>query len=270
MTMQDTRLEPIWSHLDADSFSGLMGERRLPAAVRIVKGEAVAPADSPLLGVADTILARARKQDGLRLTASGFLGLDEVKAIFETVPWDETEKDMIRAVCRVIHERDFTALRFARMALQEAGLLRRRKGRLLPRKGSPDASSLFPEIVSSTFWGVDLAGLDGVPLSHWPQGHVGLTLWAISACGLQWTAQRDLMALTTFPCRTLDRVDGETMMSAFQLRVLRPLVWLGLMEMEHPWNFSARGEPRVRKSSHYDRVFQFAVGMRDPETGPLH
>jgi hypothetical protein len=269
--MQDERLEPIWSLLDADSFSGLMAERgRLPAAVRVISANPVPPDAVPLLGVADAILARAREQDGLRLTPSAFLGLNEVRAIFEAMPWEEREKDITRSVCRVIHEPDFTPLHFTRLVLQKAGLLRRRRDRLFPRKGVEHASSDFSEIVTSAFWRIDLAEFDGVPFANWPQDHVGVTLWAISVCGLQWRDQRDLMALTTLSHPALERTYGDGMLSAFQLRILRPLIWLGLMETEEPWDFSARSIPRLRKSSLFDRLFEFSVAMRDQEARPLH
>jgi hypothetical protein len=271
MTMQGERLEQIWSLLDAASFSELMAERgKLPSAVRVVEGDPVAPAAAPLLGVADAILARAREQDGLRLTASGFLGLNEVKTIFEAAAWDEEQKDITRSICRVIHERDFTPLHFARVVLQKAGLLRRRKDRLVPRKEVGEASSFYPEIVASAFWRTDLAVFDGVPFANWPQDHVGVTLWAISACGLQWREQRELMALTALSHPALERTYGDGMLSAFQLRVLRPLVWLGLMEMEQPWSFSAHSPRRVRLSPLFDRVLQFSVEMRDHEAGQVH
>jgi hypothetical protein len=271
MNMQDERLEPIWSLLDTASFNDLIAEPgRLPAAVRIKECDALKAADVPLLGIADAILARARDQEGMRLTASGYLGLNEVKAIFDAMPWDERDKDITRSVCRVIHEQDFTPLHLARSILQKAGLLRRRKDRLFCRKGAHDAAALFPEIVASTFWQIDLSEFDGVPFSNWPQDHVGVTLWAVSACGLQWAEQRELMALTTLSHPALERVHSDGMLSAFQLRVMRPLVWLGLMEMEQPWNFSLRNAPRVRKSSRFDQVFEFAVRLRDHDAGQLH
>jgi len=269
--MQDERLEPIWSLLDTASFDDLIAEPgRLPAAVRINLCDALKAADVPLLGVADAVLARARDQEGLRLTTSGYLGLNEVKAVFESMPWDERDKDITRSVCRVIHEQDFTPLHFVRQAIQKAGLLRRRKDRLFCRKGLHDAAALFPEIVASTFWQIDLAAFDGVPFSNWPQDHVGVTLWAISACGLRWADQRELMALTTLAHPALAREQGDHMLAAFQLRILRPLVWLDLVEMEQPWDFSARAAPRVRKSSRFDQVFEFAIRLRDQEAGQLH
>jgi hypothetical protein len=271
MTMKDERIEPIWSLLDAESFSALMATRgRLPAAVRIERCSSVAPAAAPLLGVAEAILAQAREQDGLRLTASGFLGLNEVKAIFESIPWEERDKAIIRSVCRVIHEQDFTPLHLTRLILQKARLLRRQKDRLFVSKARGDAFSSYSEIVASVFWGIDLAEFDGVPFSNWPQDHVGVTLWAISACCLQWTEQRDLMALTTLSHPALERTYGDGMLAAFQLRILRPLVWLGLMELEQPWDFSARSAPRVRKFPAFDRVFRFTVKMLDQDAGSLH
>ncbi|HSP26661.1 MAG TPA: hypothetical protein VLQ65_15955 [Saliniramus sp.] len=257
--------------MDATSLSGLVADwKQLPVSVRINDTGEVPQATAPLVGAAETILARAREQDGLRLTPSGFLNLRDVAAIFDAMPWDEAQKDMIRHVCRVIHEGDFTALGLTRMILQKAGFLYRRKDHLICRKGTRHAGAHYAEIVASAFWRTDLSEFDGVPLPHWPQDHIGVTLWAISACGMQWSQPRQLMTLTTLSHPTLERLDRNSLLAAFQLRVLRPLVWLGLLEMEPPWDFSASSTVRVRKTPLFDQTFAFDVSLREQPTGQVH
>ncbi len=269
--MQDDPIEPVWKLLDSASFSRLMAERgRLPPAVRILDSQVPEPVDAPLIGIAGTILTQARARDGLRLTPAGFLAPADVAAIFEALPWNEAEKTLTRSLCRVIHEQDFTPLHLTRLILQKAGLLRRRKERLCCPGQIPGMTGCFPRIVESTFWRTDLAALDGVPLSNWPQDHIGVTLWALSACGLQWSEPAGLMRLATLSHPALERAHGANMLSAFLLRVIRPLVWLGLLEMEPPWDFSVRSQARVRKSPLFDQCLAFAVTMRDQPVGVLH
>ncbi len=270
-TMQRELFEPVWSLLESASLSGLMARKgRLPPAVRLIDNQGVDALDAPLVGVAGAILSHARERDGLRLTPSGFLALADVAAIFDALPWDEAGKDLTRSLCRVIHEQDFAPLHLARLVLRKAGLLRRRGEKLYCPREAPDLARCFPRIVESTFWRTELGALDGVPLSNWPQDHIGVTLWALSACGLQWSEPERLMRLVTFSHPALEQAHGDGMVSAFQLRVIRPLVWLGLMEMERPWDFSARSLKRVRKSPRFDETLAFTVRLRDRATGIVH
>lgn len=269
--MADERLEPVWRLLDANSLSGLMASgKQLPAALRIIHDGKVSHVTAPLVGAAETILARAQQEDGLRLTASGFINLKDVAAIFDAMPGYEAEKDMIRYVCRVINERDFPALHLARLVLQKAGLLYRRKDRLFCRKAARDPGAHYSEIVASTFWRTGLSECDGIPLPHWPQDHVGVILWALSACGLQWSQPNRLMALSTLSRPTPERVDPDWLLSAFELRVLRPLVWLGLLETERPWEDLRPGANRLRKTPLFDQTFAFEVTLRDRPAADLH
>jgi hypothetical protein len=272
--MRDERLQPVWSLLDANSLSGLMADGKgVPAAIRVIDNGRVTPETAPLIGAAEAILARARQQEnaaqpGLGLTASGFISLKNVAAIFDATPWEEAEKDIIRHVCKVISERDFIPMWMARLILQKAGFLYRRGDRLIVRKGTREAGTHYAEFVASTFWRTDLSDFDGVPLPVWPQDHIGVTLWALSACALQWSHQDELMAATTLSHSTRGQVDSERL-RAFGLRVLRPLVWLGLLEMEQPWEFGDRMK-RVRKSPLLDKTFAFDVTLRDQPAGRLH
>jgi hypothetical protein len=272
--MRDQRLQPVWSLLDAHSLSSLMSDGKgLPEAIRIIDTGKVSHETAPLIGAAEAILARARQQEnaaqpGLRLTASGFISLRDVAAIFEAMPWEEAEKDIIRHVCKVISERDFIPMWMARLILQKAGFLYRRGDRLIVRKGTREAGTHYADIVASTFWKTDLSDLDGVPLPAWPLDHIGVTLWALSACALQWSHPEELMAATTLSRPTREQVDPDQSM-AFGLRVLRPLVWLGLLEMEKPWKFG-RSDRRVRKSPLFDETFGFDVTLRDQPAGRVH
>src|ERR1700758_5144208 len=108
---------------------------------------------------------------------------------------------------------------------------------------------------------MNLAYFDGYPIDLWPQGEVGIILWSLSASAHDWLPRETLTRLCASPVMGVLESQWDVGSSAMEARILRPLVWFGLLE--------SRTEPRSptavverclhRKASRFDRFVQFDV-----------
>jgi hypothetical protein len=111
------------------------------------------------------------------------------------------------------------------------------------------------------FWHLNLAYFDRYSLDSWPQGEVGIILWSLSASAHDWLPRETLTRLCTSPVIDVLEWEWDLGSSAMEARILRPLLWFGLLE--------SRTEPRsatevvdrrlYRKASLFDRLVKFDV-----------
>ena len=83
---------------------------------------------------------------------------------------------------------------------------------------------------------MNLAYFDGYPLDSWPQSQVGVILWSLSTSADDWLPRETLTRLCTTPVIGVLESQWDLGSSAMEARILRPLVWFGLLE--------SRTEPR--------------------------
>jgi len=83
-------------------------------------------------GVPASSLMQLGEADGLKLTATGNLARSVVEEMRQSFEWPGHDKASAFALHKVVNEPDFMPLFFIRTTMQKAGLLQRRKGKLLP------------------------------------------------------------------------------------------------------------------------------------------
>jgi hypothetical protein len=127
-------VEPAWTLLELDS---LMALRKEPSAENRALRLAANLMNQDLLGSsiarnAVVLLDAAVKANGLKLTATGNLARSVVEEMRQSFEWPGHDKASAFALHKVVNEPDFMPLFFIRTTMQKAGLLQRRKGKLLP------------------------------------------------------------------------------------------------------------------------------------------
>ena len=98
--------------------------------------------------------------------------------------------------------------------------------------------------------GHNRAYFDGYPLDSWPQSEVGVILWSLSASAHDWPPRETLTRLCASPVIGVLEAQWDTGSSAMEARILRPLVWFGLLEL--------RTEPRSPKEVVDRRLYRKA------------
>jgi hypothetical protein len=99
------------------------------------------------------------------------------------------------------------------------------------------------------------------------QSEVGVILWSLSASAHDWLPRETLTRLCTTPVNGVLVSQWNFGSSAMEARILRPLVWFGLLE--------SRTEPRsatelvatrlYRKTPLFDRLLKFNVHVESPD-----
>ena len=137
---------------------------------------------------------------------------------------------------KVINEPDFLPLHFIHILAQAAKLVRKQRGKLLPTplarriliagQHGPLQALLF----HVAFWHMNLAYFDRYPLDSWPQSQVGVILWSLSASAHDWLPRETLTRLCAPPVIGVLESQWDLGSSAMDARILRPLLWFGLLE----------------------------------------
>lgn len=260
-----------WAHLEPHSVKALLeppGEtsqalRLTPHEVSVETALAV-----PMVIAARLLLGLAVKQGGLVLTPAGFLKRADVWHVFDRTEWPGYDKAETLAMNKVINEQDAYGVFFTRVALQAAGLLRKRAGVLkVTRVGKSmladeAAPALLGELLQAVFWRMNLQNFDRNPLQFWPQHHVGLVLWGVSVTAHGWSSAEHLTPLCTI-MGTIDQPAVHDLPGfAMATRVLRPLTWLGLMEGRRQKRASGWGHHEdFHKTPLFDQMLKFTVEM---------
>jgi hypothetical protein len=267
-------VEPAWTMLDFDSFNALRIE---PSADnRTIRLETnlsqMDLSGSAVLRTASLLLQRAADAGGLALTATGNLSRSVVAEMIDIVEWPGLDKDELFQFNKVINEPDFLPLYFVRVLAEATKLVRARRGKLgLSRPGK---SMLVPErygalqalLFHIAFWHLNLSYFDRSTIESWPQGDVGVVLWSLSASANEWLDRGRLTRLCTVPVIGVLESVWDVGSYAMEARILRPLVWFGLLEQKSVKSTGPVDRHLYRKTPLFDRLVHFHVRIERPAT----
>ena len=198
------------------------------------------------------LLRRAAETGRLKLTATGNLSRAVVEEMFGIIQAPDYDKNELLRFQKVINEPDFLPLHFVRMLAQTAKLVRTHRGKLvatpLGRRilGLEQHGPLQALLFHVAFWHLNLAYFDGYPIDSWPQGEVGIILWSLSASAHDWLPRETLTRLSASPVIGVLESQWDVGSSAMEARILRPLVWFGLLEIANRTEVGDRGGRRRR------------------------
>src|SRR6266566_2608689 len=150
---------------------------------------------------------------------------------------------------------------------QAATLVRVQRGKLvatpLGKSILSDAKrgSLLAVLFHLAFWRMDLSYFGRGLLGSWPQADAGVVLWSLSVCANDWQSAEKLTRLCTIPEPTMLSGTWDRTPYAMEAKILRPLLWFGLLEHRSEKLPSSRfGEHHFyRKTELFDRLLAFDV-----------
>ena len=264
-------VEPAWTLLGQASFDAL---RRPPS-----------PTAGPIRLAADltwdelqqsaailnalVLLRSASTGAGLQLTATGNLSRSVVAEMVDRFTWPGFDKAEAFRFHKVINEPDFLPVFFLRHLAQAAGLLRKTRGHLktTPRGrallGAPQRSALQAILFHVAVWHLDLGYLGRGAHGDWPQQDAGIVLWSLSVAASDWQAPERLTRLCTIPINGVLDTPWDTASFAMEAKILRPLLWFGLLEHRQEAIEGSRFGMRhfYRKTGLFDRFLAFDVQL---------
>ena len=269
-------VEPAWTLLDFDSFCALKEEpSRENRTISLSKD--VTDAEIKLSAVARNILIlleRANEGQGLKLTATGNLSRNVVAEMVQRFQWLGFEPSELAKVGKVINEPDFLPLHLIRQLAQAAKLVRRYRGTLRTTelgnkiRSNEKRRALQAILFHLTFWHADLSYFGVGMLGSWPRSDIGVVLWSLSVSAADWQTGKKLTRLCTVPVNGLLEAEWDIGSVLMEARVLRLLVWYGLLERKTEKSPEALlGERHLyRKAPLFDRFLSFNVRTEQPET----
>ena len=80
------------------------------------------------------------------------------------------------------------------------------------------------------FWHTDLGYFGRDPLDSRPQADIGIVLWSLSVSASDWQTSEKLTRLCTIPEPDILSETWDRSAHAMEARILRPLLWFGLLE----------------------------------------
>jgi hypothetical protein len=266
-------IEPAWTMLDFDSFNALHEEPSTNNnAIRLEpKLTATEVSVSAVAVNAMLLLRRAAETGGLKLTETGNLSRAVVEGML-AIEWpDYNEAELVR-YNKVINEPDFLPLHFLRILTQTAKLFRKSRGTLVPTPlgrsvlKAEQYGPLHALLFHVAFWHLNIGYFDRYPLESWPQRQVGVILWALSASANDWLSRETLTRLCTTPVIGVLESQWDFGSGAMEDRILRPLVWFGLLESQSEARSPTEMVERrlYRKASLFDRFLKFDVPVESP------
>jgi hypothetical protein len=151
--------------------------------------------------------------------------------------------------------------------MQAAKLVRTYRGKLVPTPvgrrilKADQYGPLHALLFHVAFWHLNLAYFDGYPLQSWPQSQAGIILWSLSASAHDWMSRETLTRLCTSPVIEVLESQWDFGSGAMELRILRPLVWFGLLDsrIEGRSPTELIDHRLYRKAPLFDRFVKFNV-----------
>jgi hypothetical protein len=271
-------VEPAWSLLTFESLRALRHEpSAVQAAIRIANDLSVGEtAASPLARNTLILLRQAIERGGLPLTATGNLSRAVVAEMCKLIEWPNYDQADAFRFNKVINEPDFLPLHVVRQLAQAATLVRAQRGKLVAMPLASMLSdarqgSLLAILFHLAFWHMDLSYFGRGLLGSWPQRDAGVVLWSLSVCANDWQSAEKLTRLCTIPEPAMFSETWDRTPYAMEAKILRPLLWFGLLEHRSEKIPSGRfGEHHFyRKAELFDRLLAFDVQV-DLSEGARH
>ena len=272
-------VEPAWTLLSFDSLRALRQEPSAgQTAIRIAVG--LAADDIARSAVARNtliLLQQAIEHGGLPLTSTGNLSRVAVTNMRKLIEWPDYDQAEAFQFNKVINEPDFLPLHVVRLLAQAATLVAPKRGKLvatpLGKSMLNDArqGSLLAILFHLAFWLMDLGYFGHGLRGSWPQADIGIVLWSLSVAAGEWQTSEKLTRLCTIPEPAMLSGTWDSSPYAMEARILRPLLWFGLLEYRHEkmpdsrfaeWHY-------YRKAALFDRLIAFDIKM-DCSEGPRH
>ena len=262
-------VEPAWIALTYESFNALQHEPsatntalRLASDLTVNELNASAVARNAL-----HLLRHAARGGGLKLTATGNLARTVVAEMIDLFDWPDFDKTEVFRLNKVINEPDFLPLHFVRLVAEAARLVRRYRGFLKPTVLGRDLSkgpqwrALLAILFHVAGWHRNLSYFDRGLHGAWPQRDIGVILWSLSVAARDWESPERLTRLCAIPINGVLDAQWDSGSMAMEARILRPLLWFGLLEYRHDAPLGGRyaGRHFFRKSALFDRFVQFDV-----------
>ena len=263
-------VEPAWTLL---TFDGLRALRREPSARQNPIRIANDLSSDEIAGSAVTrntfiLLRQAIERSGLPLTATGNLSRAAVAEMRGLIEWPHYHQADAFRLNKVINEPDFLPLHVVRILAQAATLVRAQRGKLAATPLgksmlSDERQGSLPAILFHVaFWHTDLGYFGRGPLGSWPQADIGIVLWSLSVSASDWQTSEKLTRLCTIPEPATLTGTWDRSAYAMEARILRPLLWFGLLEYRSENIPDSRLAARhYRKSPLFDRLLTFDVKM---------
>jgi hypothetical protein len=267
-------VEPAWTMLEFASFNALHDEPS--ARNRAIRLEAnlsrIEISGSAATSNALFLLRKAAETGGLKLTATGNLSRALVEQMCGIIEWPGYDKDELFRYHKVLNEPDFLPLHFVRILTQAAKLFRSYRGKLVPTplgrrilKGE-QYGPLQALLFHVAFWRLNLGYFDRYAIDTWPQNEVGVVLWSLSASAHDWLPRETLTRLCATPVIGVLESTWDFGSSAMEARILRPLLWFGLLESRSERRSATELVERrlYRKAPLFDRFVKFDVQVESP------
>jgi hypothetical protein len=272
-------VEPAWTLLTLESLLALRHEpSAVQTAIQIANGLSVGEiTGSPVARNTLILLGQAIERVGLPLTATGNLSRAAVAEMCKLIEWpDYNQADAFR-FNKVINEPDFLPLHVVRQLAQAATLVRAQRGKLVATPlgksmlSGARQGSILAILFHLAFWHMDLGYFGRGLLGSWPQADAGVVLWSLSVCANDWQSAEKLTRLCTIPEPTMLSGTWDRTPYAMEAKILRPLLWFGLLEQRTEKVPSGRfGEHHFyRKAELFDRLLAFDVQV-DLSEGARH
>jgi hypothetical protein len=265
-------IEPAWTMLEYDSFRALHEEPS--ASNRTIRLEPnLTDADlsgSAVVRTALMLLQRASETGGLKLTATGNLARGVVGQMIEVIEWPGLDRDQLFALNKVINEPDFLPVHFVRVLLQGTKLVRTQRGMLVPTRlgkqmlASEQYGALQALLFHIALWHLNLGYFDRNPVESWPQTHTGVVLWSLSIAANDWLDRSTLTRLCTVPIPSVLESAWDLGTYAMDARILKPLMWFGLLDSRREGMTGATEHRLYRKTALFDRFVKFRVKVEGP------
>jgi hypothetical protein len=272
-------VEPAWTLLTFDSLRALRQEpSAVSTAIRIANDlDADEIASSAVARNTLILLRRAIERGGLPLTATGNLSRTVVAEMRQLIEWPSYDQADAFRLHKVINEPDFLPLHILRLLAEAVKLVRIQRGKLVAtsfgRSMLDDArqGSLQAILLHLALWHMDLGYFGRGLLGSWPQSDAGVVLWSLSVCANDWHTSEKLTRLCTIPQPAMLSDTWNRTAYAMEARILRPLLWFGLLEHRSEKAPGDRfGELHFyRKAALFDRMLTFDAAI-DSVSGPRH
>lgn len=255
----------------------LYGDWDTTGALRLDPGvSAPELAGSSFLQVARLLLCAARDEGPLPATAGGNLSRRSVAALVDRMPRSPELEEALELPGTVLNEQDLYPLHIPRVVLGLAGLLVRRKGFRITRRGralldEARTGELFAELFRTHFRAFNLAYLDRGPEQPGIQRTIAVCIFQLGRHAADWASAEQLAEQVLLP-DALDRTDeyygADTAPWLLATRLLRPLRAFGLLERRLVGDGPEWERKReFRKAPLFGRFlrFEFADASRRPD-----